>query len=227
MNGVKFVGDISVDEDKTSFVSNSCFTYPYYQDIEKDDEIILPVNVVKVMDGEVVGLNCSSYRGSLLTFVNGDGAYIPCEIIDSARLVRMPQDDLPKSLPDTATMVSNFNLSITKNGQFYIPAASQGSIKYANTGTQDFQISQWNGFEWVDVDAETYPFIKVFFSIPKEIENVNFSILYWNGTEWIDLEDNQTLDDGFIVYKGGYLNTANNSFEALVNFTGTFVLVYK
>lgn len=65
----------------------------------------------------------------------------------------------------------------------------------------------------------------VSFIIPEELVSANLSILYWNGSEWIDLNA-ASFEDGRQVFNGGSL-TSDGYFEAITNFSGSFVLVKK
>jgi len=53
----------------------------------------------------------------------------------------------------------------------------------------------------------------VSFVIPEEMLDAELSILYWNGSEWVEV--------------AGAYKTADDRFEASVNYTGVFVLVSK
>ncbi len=250
LNGVDFGGSIDsnlgVDEDQLLLVSNGCFTYPPIDNGEDDDNDddsgsdggnvgddfdalslpVLPVNNLIGKDGQTVALDCTKFQGTLVTLVNGDGAYIPCFIVDSARLVKLPVDALPGDLPPGNTMVSSFNLSITKDGQVVQPIDMPGSIWYANTQDPAAQIVYWDGSDWVDAEDRIYPFMRVFFAIPDALKNLDLAILYWDGVKWVELLDNQNIGDGRIVQKGGHVS-AEGFFEGSVNFIGTFVLVQK
>jgi len=250
LNGVDFGGSIDsnlgVDEDQLLLVSNGCFTYPPVDNGEDDDNDddsgsdggsvgddfdalslpVLPVNNLIGKDGQTVALDCTKFQGTLVTLVNGDGAYIPCFIVDSARLVKLPVDALPGDLPPGNTMVSSFNLSITKDGQVVQPIDMPGSIWYANTQDPAAQIVYWDGSDWVDAEDRIYPFMRVFFAIPDALKNLDLAILYWDGVKWVELLDNQNIGDGRIIQKGGHVS-AEGFFEGSVNFIGTFVLVQK
>lgn len=65
--------------------------------------------------------------------------------------------------------------------------------------------------------------VSVSFIIPEDVQGEDFAILYWDGTEWVDL-DAALFEDGRTVFNGGYV-TEDGYFEALTNFSGTFVLV--
>jgi len=240
LSGVDFGGsiddDLGADEDQLVFISKGCFAYPAA--VEKNKIIvpvlppqpILPINKVKVADGQIVQLNCTQFQGTELTLSNGDGAYVPCQIVDSARLVKLPLTALSSKLPDGISLISNFNLTITKNGQAFKPIQNPGSVWYVDSSASrkksDSQVLYWNGVEWIEITDQIYPFMSVFFSIPDAMKNANLAILYWDGVNWIELSDSQYFGDGRIVQKGGFINKYG-FFEANINFIGTFALVQK
>jgi len=240
LSGVDFGGsiddDLGADEDQLVFISKGCFVYP--AEVEKNKIIvpvlppqpILPINKVKVADGQIVQLDCSRFQGTELTLSNGDGAYVPCQIVDSARLIKLPVTALPSKLPNGASLVSNFNLTITKNGQAFKPVQNPGSVWYvdstASIKNSGSQVLYWNGVEWVEITDQIYPFMGVFFAVPDAMKNANLAILYWDGVNWIELSDGQYFGDGRIVQKGGFINKYG-FFEANINFIGTFALVQK
>ena len=240
LSGVDFGGsiddDLGADEDQLVFISKGCFAYPAAVEKNKINapvlppQPILPINKVKVADGQIVQLNCTQFQGTELTFSNGDGAYVPCQIVDSARLVKLPLTALPSKLPDGISLVSNFNLTITKNGQAFKPVQNPGSVWYVDSSASrkksDSQVLYWNGVEWIEITDQIYPFMSVFFSIPDAMKNANLAILYWDGVNWIELSDGQYFGDGRIVQKGGFINKYG-FFEANINFIGTFALVQK
>jgi hypothetical protein len=65
--------------------------------------------------------------------------------------------------------------------------------------------------------------VVVSFVIPDD--SASFAILYWNGSEWVDLKD-ASFEDGREVVNGG-VKTGDGHFQAITNFSGTFVLVTK
>jgi hypothetical protein len=241
LTGVDFGGsvddDLGLDDGYLSLVSNGCFTYPPEGGDEGDDGEdqpvydfgdVLLINKLSVVDGQIVGLNCSLYEGTLLTLTNGDGAYVPCDIVDSARLTGLSETALPKKLPDGAAMVSSFSLVITKNGQMLKPPKDSDSIWFAgpsNTKSVDSKIYYWDGFDWIEL-TDTYPFMSVFFSVPEAMKNADLAIYYWNGTDWIQLSAGQHFDNGGMVQEGGHINK-DGLFEARVNFVGIFALGRK
>jgi hypothetical protein len=241
LSGVDFGGsiddDLGVDEDQLVFISNGCFRYPHENDGRSKVVApvlpplpILPVNEVNAMDGQIVKLDCGLFQGTLITLLNGDGAYVPCQIVDSARLIKLPDVALPGKLTDEGSLVSSFNLTITKDGQVFKPIENPGSIWYVDSSTaikdSGSQVLYWNGLEWIEITDQMYPFMSIFFAIPDAMKNTNLAILYWDGSNWTELSDNQYFGDGRMVQKGGHINKGG-FFEASVNFMGTFALVQK
>ncbi len=67
--------------------------------------------------------------------------------------------------------------------------------------------------------------VVISFIIPENLQGPDLAILYWDGSKWIDL-DKANFDDGRAVINGGYF-TGDGYFEAITNFSGSFVLVKK
>ena len=64
------------------------------------------------------------------------------------------------------------------------------------------------------ISLETLPALMIVsFVIPKDMPDADLAILYWNGDEWVEV--------------AGAYKTADDRFEASVDFTGIFVLVSK
>ncbi|MFN8411042.1 MAG: right-handed parallel beta-helix repeat-containing protein [Anaerolineales bacterium] len=63
------------------------------------------------------------------------------------------------------------------------------------------------------------------FLIPEELKSADLAILYFDGGNWVDLE-NANFKDGRNVINGGYF-TGDGYFEAITNFSGSFILVKK
>lgn len=247
LNGVDFGGDIvnelGVDEDNLILNSNGCFTYPSPPK-EKGNAggntittlgnlpaaPALPINTVNGNAGQLVNLDCKTYQGTLIILANGDGVYIPCPIIDSAQIFEISQADLPHELPKDNTFVSGFLSTILENGEALGPMNVPGSIWYADPeqiqgpGVQAFY---WNGFDWVEITDQITPFMNIFFAIPANLKNTELAILYWDGTQWVELSESIYLGNGNIIKTGGHTSNDGLNFEAIVNFTGTFVLVKK
>jgi hypothetical protein len=247
LNGVDFGGDIDgelgVDEDYLILNSNNCFTYPSPvddnddgsdtstdSDSDDDTDSDVSINLVSVTNGQPVILDCETYEGTLITLANGDGALIPCPIIDLAQLFEIPADKLPDTLPENNVFVSSFLLTILENGQKLGPLNLPGAIWYASPEqiqNGEVKAVYWNGVDWETITDEITPYMNVFFRIPEELKGVELAILYWDGFKWIELSESGHLGDGYIVKTPGHVSADGIYFEATLNFTGTFVLVKK
>ena len=63
------------------------------------------------------------------------------------------------------------------------------------------------------------------FKIPDGVDASSLSILYWDGIEWVELIGGLDLGGGKKVNLGGFTNEESTHFQAIVNFSGDFVLV--
>jgi len=246
--GTNIDTDLGVDEDHLVLISNGCFTYTFALDGDDDDgddgsdgvdtSVVfppappLPVTNVSKSDRQIVGLDCKSFSGTVLSLENGDRAYIPCPIIDSARLAGIPEQGLDSKLPDGAKFVSSFILDIYSNGQLVKSGTEFSLIDFSgsNDGNNSIYVYvYWNGSSWVEVTDQTFPFMSLYFVMPETMTGSNLAILYWDGADWVELKDGAEFGEGRTVDKGGYITQFDGQryFAADVNFTGTFVFVEK
>jgi len=127
----------------------------------------------------------------------------------------LPNSDsayFPCPLSDSANLTSNTNDEL--------PAILPSGTKFGSGFTTA-----------VNKDGENQnkvdEFIRISFKIPEGVSASDLAILYWDGAQWVELTDGLTLGDGRNVARGGFVSADGLYFEALVNFTGTFVLVKK
>ena len=140
----------------------------------------LPWQIVPITGGESIGLNCTTYAGTVLVLPNRDEIRLPCPTLGDANLTSVDDADLPDELPEENNFVSSFTAQVIKGG----------------------------------ISLETLPAsMIVSFVIPEEMLDADLAILYWDGAEWVEV--------------AGAYKTADDRFEASVDFTGTFVLVRK
>ena len=242
LNGVDFGGDtgeLGVDANLVILNSNGCYNYNNLPEGEQDGSgnIVLPllstssqrIQTVNGSDGQAANLDCDKYQGTLLTLSNGDGAYIPCPIVDLARIFGLQTEDLPHAVPQEYAFVSSFVLTILKNGEALGPLDIPDSIMYITPQDEGpgIQIVYWNGREWTNATDQITPFMNVFFKIPNELKGKELSLLYWDGTQWTELAERRNLGHGYVVKTGGHVSEDGLYFEATLNFTGTFLLVQK
>jgi len=242
LNGVDFGGDtgeLGVDASLVILNSNGCYNYNNLPEGEQDGSgnIAPPllstssqrIQTVNGSDGQAANLDCDKYQGTLLTLSNGDGAYIPCPIVDLARIFGLQTEDLPHAVPQEYGFVSSFVLTILKNGEALGPLDIPDSIMYITPQDEGLgiQIVYWNGREWINATDQITPFMNVFFKIPNELQGKDLALLYWDGTQWIELAERRNLGNGYVVRTGGHVSEDGLYFEATLNFTGTFILVEK
>jgi hypothetical protein len=248
--GVDFGGDIdneiAADEDFLVLVSNQCFTYPDPVDEtedsddedgadqgdegdEFDDSDDLPVHYVEG-NAQDIRLDCEFFSGTQVTLKNGDGAFIPCPVEDTARLIDLAGSPLPLQLPDGYQYLSGYLLTIVKAGEPLGPLTYPTSLWYATPEDiqgGSVQAFYWDGSGWVELTDDITPFMRLFFHIPRGTPTADLAILYWDGVKWIEITEAGHLGNGYLVKNGGYVSKDGLYFEAILNFTGTFVLVQK
>jgi hypothetical protein len=179
---------------------------------------------VEALEPRTVGHGLQHHAG------DGDGALIPCPIIDSAQLFEITENDLPGTLPHNNVFVSSFLLTILENGEALGPLNLSGAIWYASPEQiQNGNVSAvyWNGVDWVEITDQITPYMDVFFMIPDELKGAELAMLYWDGTQWLEISNSGHIGNGYIIQTGGHVSDDGLYFEATLNFTGTFILVKK
>lgn len=132
------------------------------------------------------------------------------------------------SFSGTALILSNGNKIIFKcpiSGSASLSPITNDSLPSALPENMEYVSGMQADQSPVGSDAALNGLVVVSFIIPKEMVSSNLSILYRNGNEWVDLKA-ASFEDGRQVFNGGYL-TADGHFEAITNFSGSFVLVKK
>jgi hypothetical protein len=66
----------------------------------------MTMNVVYVVDGQIVTLDCVAYRGTVLVLSSRDQVVLPCPITGQASLAFVESDELPEALDPGFTFVS-------------------------------------------------------------------------------------------------------------------------
>ena len=139
---------------------------------------------------------------------------LDCELF-SGTVLTLPNSDsayFPCPLSDSASLTSKSNNEL--------PGILSDGTKFSSGFTT--AISK-DGENQNIVDE----FIRISFKTPEGLAASDLAILYWDGIQWVELTDGLTLEDGRKVALGGSVSADGLYFEALVNFTGTFVLVQK
>jgi hypothetical protein len=141
----------------------------------------------------------------------GTPVELDCELFSGTVLILNNGDSITFKcpIPGSATLGS-----LTSDG---LPGALPESMEYVS-GMGAGQNPDGN-------DKALSGLVILSFIIPEGVDPAGFAILYWNGSEWVDLKDAK-FEDGREVTSGGF-NNGNGYFEAIVNFSGNFVLVTK
>lgn len=147
-----------------------------------------------------------------LVHVNsGDSTEFNCELFTGTAIVLSNGDKITFKCPISGSV----SLAVLINDA--LPGELPEGLEYLS-GVQAIQSS--NGSNKA-LDGQ----VIVSFLVPKELQGENFAILYWDGNNWLDL-NSATFTDGREVFNGGHL-TGDGYFEAVTNFSGSFVLVKK
>ncbi len=183
---------------------------------------------VRILSGSFISIpgadNCvyenkkeAEYSRLLIHYVettSGQTIELDCELFSGTMLI-LPDDNsayFPCPLSDSASLMSN-----TQNE---LPGSLPNGTTFGSALTTSVTK---NGESQNTVED----FITISFKIPEDAAVSGLTILYWDGTQWVELTDGLTLQDGRYVALGGFVSADGLSFNATVNFTGTFVLVQK
>jgi hypothetical protein len=149
--------------------------------------------------------------GLPLKIVQGGSAELDCDNFSGTVLILPNGDKVTFKCPIRGSASAN---RLAEDG---LPGALPDGAEYVSGLTA---IQSPDGS-----DAALDGLVVVSFVVPADMQGEDFAILYWNGAQWVDL-DTAAFDDGRIVLNGGYL-TSDGYFEAVTNFSGSFVLVKK
>lgn len=147
--------------------------------------------------------------GLPLNIVQGGSAQLDCDNFSGTTLVLPNGDKVTFKCPIRGSASAN------RLAGDALPGALPDGVEYVSGLTA---IHSPDGS-----DVALGGLVFVSFVVPADMQGEDFAILYWNGTEWVDL-DTAAFDDGRIVLNGGYF-TSDGYFEAVTNFSGSFVLV--
>ena len=163
------------------------------------------------MEKEIEGF---SFPIHYVETTGGQTVNLNCKLF-SGTVLTLPNEDsayFPCPLSGSASLVGNTNNELSG----ILPDGTKFGSGFTVTISKD-------GESQNIVDE----FIRISFKIREGVAVSDLAILYWDGTLWIELTDGLTLGDGRKVALGGFVSMDGLYFEALVNFTGTFVLVQK
>lgn len=153
----------------------------------------------------------TGFSSGLPLHIAGDNATLDCNSFSGTALILSNGNKVTFKCP-----ISGFaSLSLISNDS--LPSALPENMAYIS----GIRVSQTP----TESDVALNGMVIVSFIAPKELKSSNLSILYWNGSEWIDLKA-ASFEDGRQVFNSGHL-TADGYFEAITNFSGSFVLVRK
>ena len=244
--GVNFNGHpddvIGISADRLNLVSNGCFSYPdyyaedgggeaFHRTLPQSSDSGIENTIIKFVygaDGIPVVLDCRNYAGTLLRLANGDGALLPCPIVDMVQLNSL-LDLMAAPLPDGSVYISGMELIVTKEGLALQNMQESNVVWFVNPANQDtggYQASYFDGSSWEDATGDVPPFMTLFFVIPESAKGKNLAIMYWDGTTWVELAGGTHLGNGRIIRTVGPSADGLN-FQASLNFIGDFVLVEK
>jgi hypothetical protein len=153
LTGVTFSGN-GTDISSTSTPTIN----PFVCDQPNEQTVIYPskpINEVQT-DGGSVDLDCELYRGTQLILPNGDFAYFPCPLQDSASLSMLNGADLPGALPVGTVYRSGFTTALTENGQATAALNESITVAFAlppDADTDSLLILFWDGSQWTELDG--------------------------------------------------------------------------
>lgn len=170
-----------------------------------------PFDCNSIKNNSEVDKPYTGFSSGLPLQIAGSNADLDCNYFSGTALILSNGNQIIFKCPISGAV----SLSLISNDS--LPSALPENMEYVS-GIQASQTPAGS-------DAALNGLVIVSFIIPKEVKSSNLSILYWNGSEWIDLKA-ASFEDGRQVFNGGYL-TADGYFEAITNFSGSFVLVKK
>jgi len=177
-------------------------------------EAVLSWRIVSVSNDSPIDLDCTNYIGTILVLDNGDRIKLPCPILDSASLSRISLQNLPADLPDGYQYSNGIQANIVQDGiSLDILSTAVVLSLQANTANTNLTLFYWDGSQWQDVAS---------FGDQGGIVFGSDQLLFWNGSDWTATVPNSQR----IVGKVGSM-TPDGYFEAILNFTGIFVLAEK
>jgi len=142
-------GDYNITSGGTGLVrgSENC---PSTERATATPTAILPLNVVRVVEGESVTLDCVRYSGTILILPNGDRATLPCPITGDATLDTVLSEDLPGPLDPGLTFLSGMHLQVTPalNGVVAVDFVLPFSQDVTN-----LSILRWDEAGWFDLNG--------------------------------------------------------------------------
>jgi len=108
----------------------------------------MTMNVVYVVDGQVVTLDCTAFLGTVLVLSNGDRVVLPCPITGQASLASVDSDELPAVLDTELAFVSAMDVQVSPwlDGVMLVDFVIPFGQADAN-----FSILRWDDVRWADL----------------------------------------------------------------------------
>jgi len=108
----------------------------------------MTMHVVHVVDGQIVTLDCTAYRGTVLVLSNGNQVVLPCPTTGQASLASVDRDGLPQVLDGELTFVSAMDAQVTPllDGVMFVDFVIPFGQADAN-----FSILRWDDTRWADL----------------------------------------------------------------------------
>lgn len=144
----------------------------------------------------------------------GETVELDCQQFSGTVLI-LPNEDsayFPCPLGESASLTSNTKNDLTSSFPSDVLFHSGFTVSLSEMNTDQSKLDQ---------------FIRISFRIPAGVDISSLAILFWDGTEWVELTEDLELNGGRKVAASGFISADGLYFEALVNFTGTFVLIQK
>jgi hypothetical protein len=111
-------------------------------------ETMLTLNVVHVLDGETVTLDCVAYIGTVLVLPNGDQVVLPCPIAGQASLAWVDPDQLPGPLDADLRFLSGMDVEVIPS---LYGIMTVDFVLPLQQGDESFSVLRWDETEWVDL----------------------------------------------------------------------------
>jgi hypothetical protein len=112
------------------------------------------MNVVHVLDGQVVRLDCTAFRGTVLVLSNGDQVVLPCPISGQASLASVGLSKLPGPLHADLTLLSGMDAEVSPSLDGVMIVDFVVPLHESDVG---FRILRWDDTEWIDLGGIRSP----------------------------------------------------------------------
>ena len=110
--------------------------------------------IISVISGQSIQLNCTSYLGTILILPNKDLVRFPCPTLGQASLSSLAAENFPAPLPDGTSFVSALTAYVTKDGVGLVTLPKSMIVSFLlddNMLNDDLAILYWGGTEWIEL----------------------------------------------------------------------------